>query len=499
MTIQQPSHWIQVLVTYALREGLAEELDRPVLTNSLHGILDIAPPPAPPADGNEMEAIYGLLDHLRQTGHPWGHLSPEACTGRIMSILTPSNSHVARTFREQLEDNGPEAATQWFYRFSGATKDVRLDLASRDLRWITQTIYGDLQISVNRSKPEKDPRDIAAPKSETGYPRCLLCPENAGFWSQPGHPERSNHRIVPLNLGGEPWFFQYSPYVYYHQHCIVFSKKHRPMVISPETVVRILDFLDIFPHFFLGSNAALPIVGGSILDHDHFQGGCWDFPIQKATVRRSWTTGNTTVEALHWPLTTIRLRTDDRSEMEALASVIIQTWQAYEDRESGIIPTSTKDGHIVRHNSLSIIGRKAQDAYEMDLALRNNRINEDHPHGVFHIRPERHHIKKENIGLMEVMGLAILPGRLLPGLEPIRAALMGCHDKLPPESPHTLWGQKLVKEHGHNLTEDQANSVLRQEIGTVFLKALQDCGVYEDNAPGWRHLDRFVDKILKGL
>lgn len=485
------SSYVKALVDYGIKKGLAEEIDRWVLSNAIMGSLGL-PDPAEggPSVEDEMEAIKGLHLYTVEIGHPWGALSEEKFTGRIMGLITPSNGSMAREFRSILNDRGPVEATQWFYRVSSATKDVRLDLASKDLRWTVTTRYGDLQMTVNRSKPEKDPKEIAAPKTDVSYPRCLLCPENAGFWGRPGHPERSNHRIMPIALDGEDWFLQYSPYVYYHQHCIVFSKEHRPMAIGPRTIPRILDFLDRFPHFFLGSNAALPIVGGSILDHDHFQGGNWSFPIQSAPARRSWEKGSLVVEALKWPMSTIRLRSTHRQEVEASATSTIESWKSYDDPFWGIEK---------EHSSVSVIGRKARDSYEIDLVLRNNRTSDDHPDGIFHIRPSRHHIKKENIGLIEAMGLAVLPGRLATEMIPLTEALFSGNLAAPESWPHLEWARDLLERHGDENTRDEAREIVEREIGLVFLESLRDCSVYPDEGEGPSGLDRFIESTMKGI
>ena len=483
------SSYVKALVGYGIKEGLAEEIDRWVLANTIIGSLGLPDPTSGgPVIENEMEAIKGLHLYALNAGHPWGELPEEKFTGRIMGLLTPSNGSMAREFRSIIDDKGPIEATQWLYRISAATKDVRLDLASKDLRWTASTDYGDLQITVNRSKPEKDPKDIAAPKTGKAYPKCLLCPENAGFWGKPGHPERSNHRIMPIFLDGEEWFLQYSPYVYYHQHCIVFSREHRPMAIGPRTVPRILDFLDQFPHFFLGSNAALPIVGGSILDHDHFQGGNWSFPIQSASARKSWDKGSVVAEALIWPMATLRLRARDRQDMERFATSAIESWKSYDDPSWGIEK---------EHNSVSVIGRKVKDSYEMDLVLRNNRTSEEHPDGIFHIRPSRHHIKKENIGLIEAMGLAVLPGRLSTEMEPLSEALVGKRLSVPENWPHLEWAKGLLEKHGNGKSQEEAKGVIEREIGLVFLDALRDCSVYPDDKNGQDGLDNFIEFALR--
>ncbi len=492
--------YIRTLVDYAIDKKLAQELDRWVLSNFLMGIFDIHETPSEKAEPmDEMEAIKGLKDHAKETGHPWGDLPEEKFTGRIMGMLTPSNGSVAKQFFSVAEKEGYESASQWFYRFSSATKDVRLDLAARDLRWTVKTAYGDLQITINRSKPEKDPRDIAAPKTGETYPRCLLCPENAGFWGIPGHPERANHRIIPISLDHEEWFFQYSPYVYYHQHCIVFSREHRPMSIGPRTIPRILDFLDTFPHLFLGSNAALPIIGGSILDHDHFQGGNWTFPIQGAEARRNWRIGEVEMEALRWPLSTLRLRSEDRNGLEKAASAAISRWQRYDDGERGIKATTLVEGKEFRHNSVSVIGRKSNRSYEVDLVLRNNQTSEEFPHGRFHIHPSRHHIKKENIGLIEAMGLAVLPGRLATEMDPVIEALTGAPLSLPENSPHAPWAMELLKRNGSGHPREESRSIVEREIGMVFLEALRDCAVYPDETHGWDGLDRFAASVVESV
>ena len=331
---------------------------------------------------------------------------------KVMGELTPRPSEVIRKFKEDYKVS-PETATDNYYAFSQNTNYIRVDRIAKNLHWLADTEYGNIEITVNLSKPEKDPRDIAKAKlaPQSSYPKCLLCKENEGYQGRMNHPARQNHRIIPVTLTNESWFLQYSPYVYYNEHCILFSGEHRPMKISRGSFERVLEFVDIFPHYFVGSNADLPIVGGSILSHDHFQGGHHDFPMAVAEAEETFTIKgfeDVAVEKVKWPMSVIRLRGESKEKLVDLSDKILTAWRGYSD-EKCEISAFTGD---TPHNTITPIARKKNGSYEIDLVLRNNRTSEEYPLGIFHPHQELHHIKKENIGLIEVMGLAVLPGRL---------------------------------------------------------------------------------------
>ncbi len=487
------------LVAYGLRRGLLGELDDIVVRNALLGLFGIEEPgseePRPGAD--EMESLEVLRTYAEERNIPHLSLPAEKFVSRVMGLLTPRNSEVAREFRRILADGRPAEAVDWFYRFSADTKYVRTDLVSLDRKWTTDTPYGSLQITINRSKPEKDPRDIRAAgerPNEDRYPKCLLCAENAGYQGRPGHPERSNHRIVPLELSGERWYLQFSPYVYYHQHCIVFSEEHRPMRVGTSTFSRICDFITAFPGMFMGSNADLPIVGGSILSHDHFQGGTWKFPMEDAPAVRAWRADGVTMELLRWPMTAIRLRSAERTSVESLGEKILLSWREYEDPKRGILAATENNGVKEAHNTVTVIGRRRGTEYEVDLVLRNNLCDEEHPDGIFHAHKERHHIKKENIGLIEAMGLAILPSRLESGLETVASVLSGrtMLKDLPDSFPHRAWTAELAVRFGTGLAQNEAERVVQGEVGSVFCGVLEDCGVFKTTRDGTEGVVHFL-------
>ncbi len=490
---------IDGLVDYGRRIGLLGELDDIVARNSLLGLFGIDEPVQGSAEdegfADEMECIEGLRQFAEERRIPHLDLPPEKFVSRIMGRLTPRNSEVARDFRRRLKDEGPAAAIDWLYRFSTDTKYVRMDLVSLDRKWTAATRWGEMQITINRSKPEKDPRDIRAAVESAGaerYPKCLLCAENAGYEGRPGHPERSNHRIVPLKLTGERWYLQFSPNDYNHHHCIVFSAEHRPMKVDGSALSRICEFLTIFPGLFIGSNADIPIVGGSILSHDHFQGGAWKFPMDDAPPSKSWREGTVTVEHLRWPMTTLRLRCNETSLLLSLAEKLLLSWRNHDDPENEIIARSPEDGEP--HNTMTVIGRRRGESYELDLVLRNNRCDALHPDGIFHAHSERHHIKKENIGLIETMGLAILPPRLESSLAEVQSLLGGQKRlaDLPEDFPHREWARSLLSGAGGPLSPDEALERVQHEVGVVFSEVLEDCGVFKPTREGESGLDRFL-------
>ncbi len=413
---------------------------------------------------------------------------------KIMGQLVPPPSDVIDIFRTLCEEESPRKATDWFYKFSGDTDYIRRYRICKDLKWKTPTEYGDLDITINLSKPEKDPKAIAAARSakQGGYPQCLLCKENEGYAGRVNHAARQNHRIIPITLNGETWGFQYSPYVYYNEHCIVFNYKHTPMKICRETFIRLLDFVGQFPHYTLGSNADLPIVGGSILTHDHFQGGNYTFPMAKAPVETAVVlSGFKGVQAgiVRWPMSVIRLDAEDREALVNAADHILTVWRTYTDKDAFIFAET--DGEA--HNTITPIARMKDGKFELDLVLRNNITTPEHPLGVYHPHAELHHIKKENIGLIEVMGLAVLPSRLKSELELLGDAIINHRDIGADEriAKHADWVNEFLPKYA-DVNKDNVSDILRHETGIVFSRVLEHAGVYKRTDDGRVAFRRFI-------
>ncbi len=415
---------------------------------------------------------------------------------RIMGCLTPPPSVLNRKFRNLYQES-PQAATDYYYRFSQDTDYIRRYRIKKDLHWVTSTEYGELDITVNLSKPEKDPKAIAAAKNtkQNGYPKCLLCAENVGYAGRIDHPARQNHRIIPLMICGQDWGFQYSPYVYYNEHCIIFNREHIPMRIDQAAFRKLLDFVTQFPHYFLGSNADLPIVGGSILSHDHFQGGNYEFAMAKAPVERFITIiGYEEIQTgvLQWPMSVIRLRSKETDRLAQLGGKILTAWRNYTDVSVGIHAFTGEEPH----NTITPIARMRDGAYELDLVLRNNLTTEEHPLGVFHPHAELHHIKKENIGLIEVMGLAILPARLKTEMSLLEEYILDGKDLRSNEQliKHADWAESFLPSYPE-LNQENIGEVLQTEIGKVFLEVLTHAGVYKRNQKGQEAFDRFLRSV----
>ena len=488
---------IGALADYAIHHGLADEADRLYLVNSLLEKLGLDDYEA--VGDVPFAGLDDILDTLVDYAAEQGLLKSESITGRdlfdtaLMGIVTPRPSEVIGTFRS-LYDESPEKATDWFYRFSQDTNYIRATRVAKDIRWSVPSEFGDIDISINLSKPEKDPRDIAAAKTakQSAYPKCQLCLENEGYAGRMNHPARQNHRIIPVTINESHWGFQYSPYVYYNEHCIVLNGEHVPMKIDRATFRKLFDFVGQFPHYFLGSNADLPIVGGSILSHDHFQGGRYEFAMAKAPYESTFTVpGYEDVEAgiVHWPLSVIRLRGEDDERIIDLADHILQAWRGYTD-EAAFIFAET-DGEP--HNTITPIARKRDGKFELDLALRNNITTEKCPLGVYHPHAEYHHIKKENIGLIEVMGLAILPARLKTEMALLAECLTG--DKNMADYPeleqHAAWAKEIAARRT-DLNKDNVDDILKEEIGHVFVHVLEDAGVYKCTDEGRAAFQRFI-------
>ena len=415
---------------------------------------------------------------------------------KIMSLLVPRPSEVISKFNE-LYKNDKKAATDYFYTLSCDSNYIRRYRIKKDLKWTTDTEYGTLDITINLSKPEKDPKAIAAAKlaKQSGYPKCLLCKENEGYAGRVNHPARQNHRIIPVTINQNDWFFQYSPYVYYNEHCIVFNSQHTPMKIERATFGKLLDFVTQFPHYFVGSNADLPIVGGSILSHDHFQGGHYEFAMAKAPVEKEISfEGFSDVKAgiVKWPMSVIRLDCADKDRLIELADKILSAWRGYTD-EAAFVFAET-DGEP--HNTITPIARKRGDLFELDLVLRNNITTEEHPLGVYHPHAKLHHIKKENIGLIEVMGLAVLPARLKDEMAALQEAILNGKDLRSDKAleKHADWVEEFLPKYD-TVTKDNIEEIIRKEIGLVFSEVLEDAGVYKCTEEGRTAFMRFIDSL----
>ncbi len=492
---------IKGLVQYGLNAGLIGDEDRIYATNQILDVLkmDEYEEPAGDVECENLEAILKeLLDHAHETGvlEEDSVVYRDLLDTRLMNCLMPRPSEVIREFWNRYEKS-PEEATDYFYKLSQDSDYIRRYRVCKDLKWKTSTQYGDLDITVNLSKPEKDPKAIAAAKlaKQSGYPKCLLCMENVGYAGRVNHPARNNHRVIPITINDCGWGFQYSPYVYYNEHCIVFNGQHIPMKIEKATFIKLFDFVKLFPHYFLGSNADLPIVGGSILSHDHFQGGHYTFAMAKAAVEKQYQMpGFEDVEAgiVHWPMSVLRLRGKDSDRLIELADMVLKAWRGYTD-EAAFIYAET-DGEP--HNTITPIARKNGDMFELDLVLRNNITTEEFPLGVYHPHQELHHIKKENIGLIEVMGLAVLPSRLKKELADLGEAILKGSDIRANEelAKHADWVEEFLTKY-ETVNEDNVMEILQEEVGHVFARVLEDAGVYKCDQKGREGFGRFLHSV----
>ena len=489
------------LVAYAQRTGLIEESERVWAVNTLLEALGLnsytEPQEAVEGDIDLPEVLTALMDDA----HARGVLPEDSITYRdlfdtmLMGRLTPRPAQVIGTFRS-LYAESPRKATDWYYRFSQDTNYIRRDRIARDRKWVAPTEYGDLDITINLSKPEKDPKAIAAARNlpAAAYPRCQLCAENEGYAGRVDHPARGNHRIIPITINGSPWFLQYSPYVYYNEHCICLNSQHVPMKIDRACFAKLLDFVRQFPHYFVGSNADLPIVGGSILAHDHFQGGRYTFAMEKAPVETPFTfPGYEDVRAgiVKWPMSVIRLTAADPDRLVDLADRILASWRGYTD-EAALILAET-DGEP--HNTITPIARRRGEDYELDLVLRNNLTTPEHPLGVYHPHAELHHIKKENIGLIEVMGLAVLPARLKEELAAVADGLAAGADLRANAltEKHADWAEGFREKYA--ITPDNALDIVEKETGLVFAQVLEHAGVYKRTEEGKAAFLRFLSQV----
>lgn len=494
------------LVQYGIDTGLTPECERNYTVNLLLDLFKedaYVPPeevPAMTSDGSaaDLEKILRpLLDEAVQRGIISDSIAyRDLFDAKLMNCLMPRPAQVQKEFRERYK-NSPKEATDYFYRLSQDSDYIRRYRIKKDRKWVTESVYGDIDITINLSKPEKDPKAIAAAKNakSASYPKCQLCAENEGYAGRADYPARENHRIIPLTLNNSPWGFQYSPYVYYNEHCIVFNKKHTPMKIDRETFVKLFDFIKLFPHYFIGSNADLPIVGGSILSHDHFQGGNYTFAMAKAPIEIPVTIPNyEDVEAgiVKWPLSVLRIRHKDEKRLIELAVHILDVWRGYTDAAAFVFAET--DGEP--HNTITPIARKRGGLFELDLTLRNNITTEEHPLGVYHPHARYHHIKKENIGLIEVMGLAVLPSRLKEELELLENYILEGKDVASDEriEKHAAWVAGFLPKY-ERIDRENITEILQREVGIVFTHVLEDAGVYKCTEEGRKAFMRFVETL----
>ncbi|MBP3411752.1 MAG: UDP-glucose--hexose-1-phosphate uridylyltransferase [Oscillospiraceae bacterium] len=487
--------YITALVNYGLNKGLFEPCDKLFMINGLLEALKLdSYEPTEIRSMSLEEILQGLLDDAVARGVCADNITDrDLFDTKLMGILTPPPREVRSKFAA-LYEKSPEEATEWYYRFSQDTDYIRRYRVQKDMRWKAATEYGNLDITINLSKPEKDPKAIAAAKAapQSDYPKCLLCPENEGYAGRINHPARQNHRIIPMELGGESWNLQYSPYVYYTEHCIVFSGKHSPMVINEATFQKLLDFVTKFPHYFIGSNADLPIVGGSILSHEHFQGGHFSFPMERAPIEKQVVFAgyeDVTAGIVKWPMSVLRLTCHNKDHLCRLANKLLRCWRKYTDKEAFILAKT--NGEL--HNTITPIARRRGDAYELDLVLRNNITTEEHPLGVYHPHAELHHIKKENIGLIEVMGLAVLPARLKQELAGIEKAILNGTPLTGELEKHEAWVKELLQKQV--FTPENTASILKMEVGKVFARVLEHAGVFKRTAEGAAAFDRFISYV----
>lgn len=481
---------IQRLINYGITQDLITKADQFVVQNQLMEALHLTDWQLSGAGTEPDASIDAILQPLVEYACSNGIIADTAASRdlfdtKLMGILTPMPHEMIAKFQERYQES-PEAATDWYFDISQKLNYVRAGRIAKDKKWKYASEYGMLDITINRSKPEKDPRDIAAARNQkaSAYPKCQLCPENAGFAGNPNHPARQNLRPIPMQIDGQNWELQYSPYGYYHEHCIVFNDAHVPMKVDHAIFEKLFDVLDFLPHYFIGSNADLPIVGGSILSHEHFQGGHYTFPMAVAPIEIPVSLAdypNVQAGILKWPMSVVRLSSTNRKELSDACNTILEQWRSYSDATVGIYAET--DG--TPHNTITPIARKKGDAYECDLVLRNNRTSEDRPLGIFHPNPSLHHIKKENIGLIEVMGLAVLPARLAVELDVLKKAMLQHEDLTanPQTASHAVWAAEVQKQHPE-FCEENAEAILQAEVGKVFEQVLCDAGVFKRDEAG---------------
>ncbi|MGQ3479350.1 UDP-glucose--hexose-1-phosphate uridylyltransferase [Paenibacillus sp. TY11] len=516
-TVQQSALYaVEQLVAFVQKRGLIGPQDTDYSRNLLLEQFGFSEPYSGGEAGGIIapEALQPVLNVLIDYGFATGLIPENTDTYRdlldskIMGLLMARPSEVIRDFHQTEAERGIEAATDAFYQLSIDSNYIRMDRVASNVYWNQPTSYGEMEITINLSKPEKSPNEIAMAKllPPPVYPKCQLCRENVGYAGRVNHPSRQNLRIIPVELNGEPWFFQYSPYVYYNEHCIVFHHDHVPMKLTKDTLRRLLAFTKAFPHYFIGSNADLPIVGGSILTHDHFQGGRHTFPIEKAGVDgvyRNEAFPQVTAGIVNWPMSVIRFTSTDAEALLEAGNAALEAWKAYSDPVADVLSHTEQEGETIPHNTVTpIVRRDSEGRYQMDLVLRNNRTSEEYPEGIFHPHREMHHIKKENIGLIEVMGLAILPGRLKDELDGIADILCG-DDELTvamqqeehPLFKHADWIYHLKTQFGRLSDKESAVRTVQNEVGLKFSEILEHAGVYKRNPSGQQAFGRFMKQL----
>ncbi|MBQ8028105.1 MAG: UDP-glucose--hexose-1-phosphate uridylyltransferase [Clostridia bacterium] len=490
---------IKKLVSYAINCGLIEEGDRIYSTNRILELLclDEYEESAEKIKEVDLEStLCEILDYAAEKGIIKNDTtSRDLFDTKLMSVFVPAPSFVSKKFYSLYEKN-PVEATDFYYKFSCDTDYIRRYRIKRDLKWKSESEYGEMDITVNLSKPEKTPEEIAIAKTakQSGYPKCLLCVENEGYAGRINHPARQNHRIMPITIDNSQWGFQYSPYVYYNEHCIVFNKIHTPMKIDKSAFKKLFDFVKLFPHYFIGSNADLPIVGGSILSHEHFQGGHYEFAMAKAPIEKEFSVKgfeDVSCGIVKWPMSVIRISGESTDRLCDLADKILSSWRGYSDEECFIF--SETEGE--KHNTITPIARKRGDLFEMDLVLRNNITTKEHPFGVYHPHAELHNIKKENIGLIEVMGLAVLPSRLKKEMALLEKAILEGENISENKEieKHAQWFDSF--KDNYCFTKENTMDILKKEIGVVFAKVLEHAGVYKRDEKGRQGFERFISQL----
>ncbi len=508
-----PAYEIERLLQFGRKHGLIDSLDGIIARNQLLDLLKLKEPYYGEVSGEELEYPVEILDRLVDYACGAGlfdkqvYALRELFDTRIMGLIMPRESEIVKNFYELAQTESIKAATDYFYDLCTASNYIRTAQITKNIKWIDNSKYGNLEITINLTKPEKDPKTIAMERLQPqgNYPKCMLCVENIGYAGRINFPARQTHRIIPLTLCGEQWYLQYSPYVYYNEHCIAFSESHVPMTISKNTFRLLLDFVRQFPHYLCGSNADLPIVGGSILSHNHFQGGNYLFPMQKAPIIKNYKCAefkNTRVGIVKWPMSVIRADSDDINELIEFSDHILNKWREYSDESVDVLAYSKAESGCVPHNTITPIARRNEEGkYEMDLVLRNNRTTEEFPDGIFHPHKEIHHIKKENIGLIEVMGLAILPGRLKSEIEQVKEILCGnleMAEMFREDSKlykHKDWINELVSMYGRNLAQENADNIIKLEIVKKFETCLEHTGVFKQTDTGIAAFETFMGSI----
>lgn len=491
MTISQT---IADFVSLAIANGGYMELDRIYLQNRILGLIgeDALETVKPSQQLAQPEDLISELVEVARKNGVFGPTSAEEdiFTAQLTDFMTPPPSVVNALFAQHYH-HSPKEATDYFFNLSKANDYIKTKAIAKNIEFPAETPYGELEITINLSKPEKDPKEIAKAKLQpsVGYPKCLLCMENEGYKGRINHPARTNHRIIRLNLAGESWGFQYSPYAYYNEHCIILSEVHRPMKISAETFSRLLNIIDVFPHYFVGSNADLPIVGGSILSHDHYQGGRHEFPMAKAPEEKnySWSTfPEVSLGKVRWPMSVLRLRSKNQEKLVQAADYIFNAWENYSDPEISVV---AHDADGTRHHTVTPIARKVGEEFELDLVLRDNNVSKEFPDGIFHPHPDVQHIKKENIGLIEVMGLAVLPPRLKEELKEVEKFLLGEANEM--KEMHRLWAE-TIQATEKTITPENVTKIVQREVGHVFARVLEDAGVFKRDEKGQAAFEKFI-------